>query len=51
MQVVEILKAAKFIEPNLGELPAGLKGRLGDSNKNLVRSRYGRVQLLLDNPG
>ena len=37
VQVTEILKAAKFIEPHLGELPGALKGRLGDSNKNLVR--------------
>lgn len=36
IQVVEILKAAKFIEPHLGDLPGALKARLGDSNKNLV---------------
>ena len=35
-KVTEILAAAKFIEPSLGDLPGALKGRLGDSNKNLV---------------
>ena len=35
-KVTEILNAAKFIEPSLGDLPGALKGRLGDSNKNLV---------------
>ena len=32
-----ILKSAKFITPNLGELPAALKARLGESNKNIAR--------------
>lgn len=35
-QVIDILSAAKFITPELGELPPALKARLGDSNKNLV---------------
>ena len=35
-KVTDILAAAKFIEPSLGELPGALKGRLSDSNKNLV---------------
>lgn len=35
-KVTDILAAAKFIEPSLGDLPGALKGRLGDSNKNLV---------------
>ena len=35
-QVIGILSAAKFITPELGELPPALKARLGDSNKNLV---------------
>ncbi|XP_022781710.1 cytoskeleton-associated protein 5-like [Stylophora pistillata] len=35
-KVIEILSAAKFITPELGDLPPALKARLGDSNKNLV---------------
>ncbi|XP_062513637.1 cytoskeleton-associated protein 5-like isoform X2 [Corticium candelabrum] len=35
-KVSEILSAAKFITPALGDLPPALKGRLSDSNKNLV---------------
>lgn len=35
-QVVDIMSSAKFITPELGELPPALKARLGDSNKNLV---------------
>ncbi|EDO43210.1 predicted protein [Nematostella vectensis] len=35
-KVQEILAAAKFITPDLGDLPSALKARLGDSNKNLV---------------
>ncbi|XP_078348745.1 cytoskeleton-associated protein 5-like isoform X2 [Oculina patagonica] len=35
-KVIDILSAAKFITPELGELPPALKARLGDSNKNLV---------------
>ena len=35
-KVQDIVTQAKFIQPSLGELPGALKGRLGDSNKNLV---------------
>lgn len=35
-QVQDIIAAAKFIQPSLGDLPGALKARLGDSNKNLV---------------
>ena len=35
-QVQGIIAAAKFVQPSLGDLPGALKGRLGDSNKNLV---------------
>ncbi|ORX94275.1 ARM repeat-containing protein [Basidiobolus meristosporus CBS 931.73] len=36
-EVQKILEAAnKRIKPNVGDLPGALKGRLGDSNKNLV---------------
>ncbi|XP_015769974.1 PREDICTED: cytoskeleton-associated protein 5-like [Acropora digitifera] len=34
-KVVDIISSAKFITPELGELPPALKARLGDSNKNL----------------
>ena len=40
LQVQDIIKAAKFIQPSLGDLPGALKGRLGDSNKNLVCSTH-----------
>lgn len=35
-EVTGIINEAKFIQPNIGELPAALKGRLNDSNKILV---------------
>lgn len=35
-EVTSIINDAKFIQPNIGELPAALKGRLNDSNKILV---------------
>ena len=35
-KVMEILKEAKFITANIGGLPASLKARIGDVNKNLV---------------
>ena len=35
-QVQGIIATAKFVQPSLGDLPGALKGRLGDSNKNLV---------------
>jgi hypothetical protein len=36
-EVTAIINEAKFIQPNIGELPTALKGRLNDSNKILVR--------------
>ena len=38
-KIQDIIAQAKFVQPSLGELPGALKGRLGDSNKNLVRDR------------
>ena len=35
-EVTNILNEAKFVGPNLGNLPSALKGRLSDSNKLLV---------------
>jgi cytoskeleton-associated protein 5 len=35
-EVAGIINEAKFIQPNIGELPTALKGRLNDSNKILV---------------
>ena len=35
-QVQEMISAAKFIQPSLGDLPGALKARLADSNKNLI---------------
>ena len=46
-QVIEILSAAKFITPELGELPPALKARLGDSNKNLVSLWTAAVRLVV----
>lgn len=37
-EVAAVISEAKFITANIGELPVALKGRLGDSNKILVRS-------------
>ena len=34
--MADIISAAKFITPALGDLPGALKGRLADTNKNLV---------------
>jgi cytoskeleton-associated protein 5 len=42
-KVSEILSAAKFITPALGDLPPALKGRLSDSNKNLVVTTVGII--------
>ena len=39
-KVVAILNEAKFITPNIGQLPEALKGRLTDSNKILVSMLY-----------
>ena len=38
--MVDILNESKFILPDIGELPASLKARLGDSNKNMVCLHY-----------
>ena len=46
-QVIDILSAAKFITPELGELPPALKARLGDSNKNLVSLQKKKNSALL----
>lgn len=36
-EVTAVISEAKFIKPNMGELPGALKARLTDSNKILVR--------------
>nr|XP_015194853.1 PREDICTED: cytoskeleton-associated protein 5 isoform X1 [Lepisosteus oculatus]XP_015194854.1 PREDICTED: cytoskeleton-associated protein 5 isoform X1 [Lepisosteus oculatus]XP_015194855.1 PREDICTED: cytoskeleton-associated protein 5 isoform X1 [Lepisosteus oculatus] len=36
-ELTAVLNEAKFIQPNIGELPIALKGRLNDSNKILVQ--------------
>ena len=38
-KIVGMLNDAKFITPNIGELPEALHARLSDSNKNLVGER------------
>ncbi|XP_069821985.1 cytoskeleton-associated protein 5 isoform X3 [Dendropsophus ebraccatus] len=45
-EVTTILTEAKFILPNIGELPSALKGRLNDSNKILVQQTLGILQQL-----
>ncbi|KAM4779321.1 cytoskeleton-associated protein 5 isoform 2-T5 [Cyanocitta cristata] len=45
-EVTSIINEAKFIEPNIGELPAALKGRLNDSNKILVQQTLSILQQL-----
>ncbi|XP_056382427.1 LOW QUALITY PROTEIN: cytoskeleton-associated protein 5 [Hyla sarda] len=45
-EVTTILNEAKFIVPNIGELPIALKGRLNDSNKILVQQTLGILQQL-----
>ncbi|XP_075694010.1 cytoskeleton-associated protein 5 isoform X2 [Rhinoderma darwinii] len=45
-EVTTILNEAKFILPNIGELPSALKGRLSDSNKILVQQTLGILQQL-----
>lgn len=37
-KVITILNENKFVTHNLGQLPDALKLRLGDSNKNMVRT-------------
>ncbi|KAK1159669.1 cytoskeleton-associated protein 5-like isoform X4 [Acipenser oxyrinchus oxyrinchus] len=36
-EVAAVINEAKFIQPNIGELPIALKARLGDSNKILLQ--------------
>ncbi|XP_028649672.2 LOW QUALITY PROTEIN: cytoskeleton-associated protein 5 [Erpetoichthys calabaricus] len=43
-EVTAILNDAKFIQPNIGELPLALKGRLNDSNKILVQQTLSILQ-------
>ncbi|XP_069595027.1 cytoskeleton-associated protein 5 isoform X5 [Ranitomeya imitator] len=45
-EVTTILNEAKFILPNIGELPSALKARLNDSNKILVQQTLGILQQL-----
>ncbi|KFO85503.1 Cytoskeleton-associated protein 5 [Buceros rhinoceros silvestris] len=45
-EVTSIINDAKFIEPNIGELPAALKSRLNDSNKILVQQTLSILQQL-----
>jgi cytoskeleton-associated protein 5 len=45
-KIQEIIKTAKFIQPSLGDLPGALKGRLGDSNKNLVITTLSIIESL-----
>ncbi|XP_068116838.1 cytoskeleton-associated protein 5 isoform X2 [Hyperolius riggenbachi] len=45
-EVTAILNEAKFVLPNIGELPIALKGRLNDSNKILVQQTLGILQQL-----
>ncbi|KAI1889583.1 hypothetical protein AGOR_G00164410 [Albula goreensis] len=43
-EVSALISEAKFIQPNIGELPNALKGRLGDSNKILVQQTLSILQ-------
>ncbi|KAF7653352.1 hypothetical protein LDENG_00084060 [Lucifuga dentata] len=45
-EVTAIISDAKFITPNIGELPLALKGRLSDSNKILVQQTLSMLQQL-----
>ncbi|CAH2325956.1 cytoskeleton-associated 5-like isoform X1 [Pelobates cultripes] len=45
-EVATIINEAKFIQPNIGELPSALKGRLNDSNKILVLQTLSIIQQL-----
>ncbi|KAK2506703.1 hypothetical protein MC885_015903, partial [Smutsia gigantea] len=45
-EVAGIINEATFIHPNIGELPAALKGRLNDSNKILVQQTLNILQQL-----
>ncbi|XP_064423215.1 cytoskeleton-associated protein 5 isoform X2 [Latimeria chalumnae] len=43
-ETAAIISEAKFIQPNLGELPSALKNRLNDSNKILVQQTLNILQ-------
>ncbi|KAG7467929.1 hypothetical protein MATL_G00137420 [Megalops atlanticus] len=43
-EVAAVISEAKFIKPNMGELPMALKGRLNDSNKILVQQTLSILQ-------
>ncbi|XP_059675319.1 cytoskeleton-associated protein 5 isoform X2 [Gavia stellata] len=45
-EVTSIINDAKFIQPNIGELPIALKSRLNDSNKILVQQTLSILQQL-----
>lgn len=45
-ETATIINEAKFILPNIGELPLALKGRLNDSNKILVQQTLSILQQL-----
>ncbi|XP_018417650.1 PREDICTED: cytoskeleton-associated protein 5 [Nanorana parkeri] len=45
-ETAAIINEAKFILPNIGDLPLALKGRLNDSNKILVLQTLGILQQL-----
>ncbi|KAM8940030.1 cytoskeleton-associated protein 5 isoform 2-T2 [Pelodytes ibericus] len=45
-EVATIINEAKFVLPNIGELPSALKGRLNDSNKILVLQTLSILQQL-----
>ncbi|NXF03510.1 CKAP5 protein, partial [Smithornis capensis] len=45
-EVTSIINEAKFIQPNIGELPTALKSRLNDSNKILVQQTLSILQQL-----
>ncbi|NXJ65537.1 CKAP5 protein, partial [Rostratula benghalensis] len=45
-EVTSIINDAKFIQPNIGELPTALKNRLNDSNKILVQQTLSILQQL-----
>ncbi|NWU97847.1 CKAP5 protein, partial [Upupa epops] len=50
-EVTSIINDAKFIQPNIGELPAALKNRLNDSNKILVQQTLSILQQLATSMG
>ena len=42
-EIQDVLKHSPYIAPNVGLLPAGLKARLADTNKNLVCTTLGII--------